>query len=309
MGSLLAGQDLVPDDIEGMLASIEGIFDARRVRTGQAFRVERSNEGGVRLFEYEIDPLSLLRLLPMPASAHDFTAEVVPYAVTTTTSTVSGAIDAETSSLFAAMSKAGETADLSVALADVFAGEVDFNNELQPGDRFRLVVDKSIRDHRVVGYGPLAAATLQNAGRTLVAIRFTPAGGKEGYYDGGRQVAQALFPALAAEVRSQYLLGLLAQPAASDPEHPPRPPWRGLPCAVGCAGGRRVGRHGDDGGMDQWRRPHGEDPARQRLRDGVPPPVVVWSWHSHGGPRQSGPADRARGRHWVGDRCRTCTTS
>ena len=183
MGSLLAGQDLVPDDIEGMLASIEGIFDARRVRTGQAFRVERSTEGGVRLFEYEIDPLSLLRLLPMPASPHDFTAEVVPYAVTTTTSTVSGAIDAETSSLFAAMSKAGETADLSVALADVFAGEVDFNSELQPGDRFRLVVDKSIRDHRVVGYGPLAAATLQNAGRTLVAIRFTPAGGKEGYYD------------------------------------------------------------------------------------------------------------------------------
>ena len=43
MGSLLAGQDLVPDDIEGMLASIEGIFDARRVRTGQAFRVERSD--------------------------------------------------------------------------------------------------------------------------------------------------------------------------------------------------------------------------------------------------------------------------
>ena len=158
MGSLLAGQDLVPDDIEGMLASIEGIFDARRVRTGQAFRVERSTEGGVRRFEYEIDPLSLLRLLPMPASPHDFTAEVVPYAVTTTTSTVSGAIDAETSSLFAAMSKAGETADLSVALADVFAGEVDFNSELQPGDRFRLVVDKSIRDHRVVGYGPLAAA-------------------------------------------------------------------------------------------------------------------------------------------------------
>jgi len=60
---------------------------------------------------------------------------------------------------------------------------VDFNTELQPGDRFHLVVDKSIRDGRVVGYGPLAAATLQNAGRELVAIRFTPAGGPSGYYD------------------------------------------------------------------------------------------------------------------------------
>ena len=123
-------------------------------------------------------------MLPVAASSHDFTAEVVPYAVTTTTATVRGAIDADTSSLFAAMSKAGETADLSVSLAEVFAGEVDFNSELQPGDSFRLVVDKAVRDHRVVGYGPLAAATLQNAGRTLVAIRFEPAGGQAGYFDG-----------------------------------------------------------------------------------------------------------------------------
>jgi murein DD-endopeptidase MepM/ murein hydrolase activator NlpD len=193
MGSLLGGQHLVPDDVEGMLASIEGIFDARRVRTGQAFRVERSTEGRARLFEYEIDPLSFLRLLPMSASLHDFTAEVVPYAVTTTTATVRGAIDAETSSLFAAMTKAGETADLSVSLADVFAGEVDFNSELQPGDRFRLVVGKSIRDHRVVGYGPLSAATLHNGGRTLVAIRFKPAGGKEGYYDGDGKSLKRFF--------------------------------------------------------------------------------------------------------------------
>ena len=183
MGSLLGRQGLVPDDVEGMLASLEGIFDARRVRTGQAYRVERTFEGRVRLFEYEIDPLSFLRLLPMATSPHDFTAEVVPYAVTRSTATVSGRIDDETSSLFSAMSKAGETPDLSVALADVFAGEVDFNSELQPGDRFRLVVDKAIRDHRVVGYAPLSAATLQNAGRTLVAIRFAPAGGTAGYYD------------------------------------------------------------------------------------------------------------------------------
>jgi len=163
------------------------------VRTGQAFRDERSNEGRARLFEYEIDPLSFLRLLPLSAESHDFTAEVVPYAVTTATATVRGVIDAETSSLFAAMSKAGETPDLSVSLADVFAGEVDFNSELQPGDLFRLVVDKSIRDHRVVGYGPLSAATLHNAGRTLVAIRFTPTGGRPGYYDGDGKSLKRFF--------------------------------------------------------------------------------------------------------------------
>jgi murein DD-endopeptidase MepM/ murein hydrolase activator NlpD len=193
MGSLLTRLGLVPADVEGMLASIEGIFDARRVRTGQAYRIERSDRGHAWLFEYEIDPLSFLRLLPAPASGNDFTAEVIPYAVTTTTTTVSGSIDTDTSSLFAAMSKAGETPDLSVSLADVFAGEVDFNTELQPGDRFHLVVDKSIRDGRLVGYGPLAAATLQNAGRELVAIRFTPAGQPPGYYHADGQSLKRFF--------------------------------------------------------------------------------------------------------------------
>ena len=183
MGSLLVRLGLAADDVEGMLASDRGIFDARRVRTGQAYRVERSDDGRARLFEDEIDPLSFLRLLPATPADHDFTAEVVPYAVTTTTTTVHGAIDADSSSLFAAMSKAGETPDLSVSLADVFAGEVDFNTELQPGDHFRLVVDKSVRDHRVVGYAPLAAATLHNGGRTLVAIRFASGRGPAGYYD------------------------------------------------------------------------------------------------------------------------------
>ena len=193
LGSLLTRHRLAAADVEGMLASIEGIFDARRVRTGQAYRVERSDQGRAWLFEYEIDPLSVLRLLPAPASANDFTAEVIPYAVSTATTTVRGTIDAQTSSLFAAMSKAGETPDLSVSLADVFAGEVDFNTELQPGDQFHLVVDKSIRDGRVVGYGPLAAATLQNAGRELVAIRFTPAGGAPGYYDANGQSLKRFF--------------------------------------------------------------------------------------------------------------------
>ena len=302
MGSLLARLGLAADDVEGMLASIEGIFDARRVRTGQAYRVERSNEGRARLFEYQIDPLCFLRLLPMAPSAHDFTAEVVPYDVTTTTATVHGAIDAETSSLFAAMSKAGETPDLSVSLADVFAGEVDFNNELQPGDLFRLVVDKAIRDHRVVAYGPLEAATLQNAGRTLVAIRFTPAGAPPGYYDRDGKSLKRFFLRSPLKFDPSISSAFLPQPAASHPEHSSCAPRRGLPRAVGRAGGRRVGRDRHHGWVDQRRRAHGEDPACQRLRDGVPASVVVWSRRAQRDPREPGPVDRTRRRHWAGNR-------
>jgi murein DD-endopeptidase MepM/ murein hydrolase activator NlpD len=81
------------------------------------------------------------------------------------------------------MDAAGERPDLSIALAAIFAGEVDFNSELQPGDRFRLSVEKSTREGMFAGYGPIAIAELENAGHRYRAIRFTPPDGEPGYYD------------------------------------------------------------------------------------------------------------------------------
>jgi murein DD-endopeptidase MepM/ murein hydrolase activator NlpD len=97
---------------------------------------------------------------------------------------VQSAIDREAPSLFAAMSRTGEGVDLSLKLAGVFAGDVDFNSDLQPGDRFELVVDKLYReDGDFGGYGDIRAAELDNAGRRLTAIRFAPEGEPPGYFD------------------------------------------------------------------------------------------------------------------------------
>jgi murein DD-endopeptidase MepM/ murein hydrolase activator NlpD len=183
LGTLLVRHNLVPPDVEGMLAALEGIFDARRVRAGQPYRLERAFDGRARLFEYEIDPLSFLRLTPYGEEPHAFAAEVVPYDVTRTRAAVSAALEGSTTSLFAAMASAGELPDLSIALADIFSGEVDFNSELQPGDRFQMSVDKTFRDDRVVAYGPILAARLHNDGRDLTAVRFQPAGKQAGYFD------------------------------------------------------------------------------------------------------------------------------
>jgi murein DD-endopeptidase MepM/ murein hydrolase activator NlpD len=183
LGTVLMAHHLVAPDVEGMLAAIEGIFDARRVRAGQPYRLDRGLDGRARLFEYEIDPFSFLRLTPYGSEPHAFAAEVVPYDLTRTRAAVSAALEGSTTSLFAAMANAGELPDLSIALADIFAGEVDFNSELQPGDRFQMSVDKTFRDDRIVAYGPIVAAKLHNDGRELTAIRFHPAGGQPGYFD------------------------------------------------------------------------------------------------------------------------------
>src|SRR5439155_1404689 len=65
-----------------------------------------------------------------------------------------------------------------------FGGEIDFNTEVQPGDRFELSVEKQFRDGGAfAGYGPILAAEFVNAGRRVRAVRFTTADGSAGYFD------------------------------------------------------------------------------------------------------------------------------
>jgi murein DD-endopeptidase MepM/ murein hydrolase activator NlpD len=118
-----------------------------------------------------------------PLTPADLKAEVVAYARQQTMAVVVGAISRDTPSLFASMDKAGESADLSIELAGVFSGEIDFNSELQPGDSFRLAFEKITRENGIVSYGSILAAEFHNDGRILKAFRFAALDGKVGYYD------------------------------------------------------------------------------------------------------------------------------
>jgi murein DD-endopeptidase MepM/ murein hydrolase activator NlpD len=81
------------------------------------------------------------------------------------------------------MEAVGETPELSIALAEIFGGEIDFHADLQPGDVFSVAVEKVYREGTFVSYGPIEAAEFQNDGRRLRAVRFTVPGGKPNYYD------------------------------------------------------------------------------------------------------------------------------
>jgi murein DD-endopeptidase MepM/ murein hydrolase activator NlpD len=73
--------------------------------------------------------------------------------------------------------------DHDIGMADVFAGEIDFNADLQPGDTFRVLVERHTREGKLSGYGAILAAEFVNDGRKLRAIRFTPDGAAPAYYD------------------------------------------------------------------------------------------------------------------------------
>jgi murein DD-endopeptidase MepM/ murein hydrolase activator NlpD len=72
-----------------------------------------------------------------------------------------------------------------MALAEVFSGDVDFNNDIQRGDEFAALFERVLREGQPGGYGTVIAAELVNDGRRLRAFRFSPNGDpkRAGYYD------------------------------------------------------------------------------------------------------------------------------
>ncbi len=167
-----------------LVASIGKAFDLRRIRAGQPYVIDRMLDGRVRRFEYEIDEDRRLTATrgSLEGTPRFHTAiERIPKQSEVVM--VEGAIDRETNSLSAALGKVGERIDLALGLADVFSGEIDFNSDLQPGDRFRLLVERHSREGKLAGYGPILAAEFVNDGRQLRAIRFTPERGPAAYYD------------------------------------------------------------------------------------------------------------------------------
>jgi murein DD-endopeptidase MepM/ murein hydrolase activator NlpD len=183
LASLLHTAQLSGAEIVEVIDAVRKVFDPRKVRIHQPYRLVRTTDGALRHFEYEIDNDRFLRVSRPNGAGAAWLADILPIPKTNTAVVVEGRIDRETPSLFAAVDDAGGTVDLSLALADIFSGDIDFNTELQPGDRFSLSVDKQFRDGGdFAGYGVIHAAEFDNDGRRIRAVRFA-VNGSPAYFD------------------------------------------------------------------------------------------------------------------------------
>lgn len=86
------------------------------------------------------------------------------------------------SSLFAAADSAGLPDSVTVQMADVFAGDIDFYHDLRRGDRFSVVYEARYVDGEPVGVGSIVAAEFDNRGRALSAFLWRNDDGEQSYY-------------------------------------------------------------------------------------------------------------------------------
>ncbi len=183
--SVLKSSGLAPHHVSPALAAVRSVFDPRQLRAGRRYTLVRTLAGDLREFEYEIDADRFLRVLAPDRSRPELLlAEVIPYDKDTAAVAVRGRIDADHPSVVAAITAAGETIHLALSLAELFAAQIDFENDLQPGDGFELLFQKSTREGEFAGYGPILGAKFIAGGRIQHAFRWTdPSTGKAAYYD------------------------------------------------------------------------------------------------------------------------------
>ena len=151
---------------------IKPVFDVRKLRFGNPFRLEKEVDGSLKAFEYKIDDESVLKVRK---ESDSYAAKVERLELDTRESTITTEIQ---SSLWEALQGQPKGEYLATELAQIFQWEVDFNTEIQPGDRIRMVVDEQHHNGKFVKYGKIRAAELVNQGHTYRAFLF-----KDSYYD------------------------------------------------------------------------------------------------------------------------------
>lgn len=100
------------------------------------------------------------------------------------------------SSLFQAAAVAGIDDSTALKIADIFAWDIDFVLDIQPGDRFSVTYEQLSQDGEPVGDGDVLAVEFVNRGQVYRAVRYAAPDGRVDYYTPeGRSLRKAFIRA------------------------------------------------------------------------------------------------------------------
>jgi murein DD-endopeptidase MepM/ murein hydrolase activator NlpD len=186
------------------LAELRSLPDVRKsldmIRPGDVIQLTHL-DGEIKSLTRRISETAMLSV----TRADDgFNANILENPLETTERTLRGTVD---SSLYVAVNAAGGTDRLAVELADVFKYDIDFVNQVQPGDSFTVAHEQEYQDGRFVRDGAILAAEFVNSGKSYRAVRYVGPNGKADYYTpDGRPVRKAFlrYPVDYARISSGF---------------------------------------------------------------------------------------------------------
>lgn len=196
LATLLRAESVPPGTIAQVAAALRPLFDPHQIRAGQSYTLRFDDEDRLSALEYRLTPVTLYRVERGAKEAGPWRAvkETAPLDVKVVA--VAGTVE---SSLYDAVKKSGEGTALVATLIDLFAWDINFYTDTQPGDRFRLLVEKQYLGERFYKYGRVLAAEYSGRAGTWrafwhVGLASSASSGEGGAYfdEQGRAVAKSM---------------------------------------------------------------------------------------------------------------------
>jgi murein DD-endopeptidase MepM/ murein hydrolase activator NlpD len=185
---VLRSSDVDADAAAAITEAVRPVFNLRRLRAGDKLTFVRRWDGALKSVHYRNAWDSEIEAM---RSAGGFSAAEKKLQAITNTVVVQGTIQ---SSLFESVIAAGEHPELAVRLAEIFAFDLDFYSDPQPGDTFRLVFEKrTVPGDETPTYGQIFAAEYVNGKHPYDAVQFHDPDGRPAYYTADGKSLQKAF--------------------------------------------------------------------------------------------------------------------
>lgn len=176
MQDVLLKYRFTPQEAQRLIEETRRVYNLNRVMAGNRFLIEFEEDRFAAL-QYDISDEEYL-VVKYDGTA--YSASRHPYEFDTVVEEFYGQIDGSLSNTLVSN---GENYMLVANLMDILMWDIPFTM-VQPGDSFKLILEKKYRDGQFIKYGRILAVEFRRGEKTFYAFLFNdPKTGKPRYYD------------------------------------------------------------------------------------------------------------------------------
>jgi murein DD-endopeptidase MepM/ murein hydrolase activator NlpD len=150
-------------------------LDFRRLKPQDELELHHDSSGDLAKLVYRQSPIDIVEAT---RAGDQWTGARLDVPVDRRVVLVTGVLK---DNLFESMERAGERPQIVMDFAEIFAWDFDFAADSQPGDRFRMLVEKVYTGDQFVKYGRILAAAYESEGQVHAGVYFKDKDGS-GYY-------------------------------------------------------------------------------------------------------------------------------
>jgi murein DD-endopeptidase MepM/ murein hydrolase activator NlpD len=175
--SCLSGQGISRREILVLEKLLNPLFDTGRCYPGDSYEIITSTSGVLEGFNYYSGPLDIYGVKKSTSGELIAFHQKIPLE-----KRILGLVGRIETSLYESMVQLGQSPELTMKFADIFAWQIDFLTEPRPGDTFKFIWEKSYKGGEEFSDGRVLAAQYLGREVSHTAILFEDSEGHNDYY-------------------------------------------------------------------------------------------------------------------------------